>query len=250
MSAVVPGGKQAVLANISFLLQAGEALGVIGPSAAGKSSLARILVGVWRPARGRMRIDGADVSHWNVDQLGPHIGYLPQDVELFSGSVAENISRFGPLHEDKIIAASMTAGVHQMVQRLPEGYDTQIGEGGHTLSGGQRQRIGLARALYGNPAVIVLDEPNANLDAEGEAALVAALGQLRQNGQTVILITHKTSLLAVVDRLLVLKGGEVHAFGTFDEVVSVTEPAAKAISESSSAKMAKATPLGPVALVG
>lgn len=250
VSAVVPGGKQAVLANISFLLQAGEALGVIGPSAAGKSSLARILVGVWRPARGRMRIDGADVSHWNVDELGPHIGYLPQDVELFSGSVAENISRFGPLHEDKIIAASMTAGVHQMVQRLPEGYDTQIGEGGHTLSGGQRQRIGLARALYGNPAVIVLDEPNANLDAEGEAALVAALGQLRQNGQTVILITHKTSLLAVVDRLLVLKAGEVHAFGTFDEVVSVTEPAAKAISELPSAKMPKATPLGPVALVG
>jgi ABC-type protease/lipase transport system fused ATPase/permease subunit len=144
----------------------------------------------------------------------------------------------------------MAAGVHQMVQRLPEGYDTQIGEGGHTLSGGQRQRIGLARALYGNPAVIVLDEPNANLDAEGEAALVAALGQLRQNGQTVILITHKTSLLAVVDRLLVLKAGEVHAFGTFDEVVSVTEPAAKAISESPSAKMPKATPLGPVALVG
>ena len=239
-----------MLANISFLLQAGEALGVIGPSAAGKSSLARILVGVWRPARGRMRIDGADVSHWNVDELGPHIGYLPQDVELFSGSVAENISRFGPLHADKIIAASMTAGVHRMVQRLPEGYDTQIGEGGHTLSGGQREKIGLARALYGNPAVIVLDEPNANLDAEGEAALVAALSQLCQNGQTVILITHKTSLLAVVDRLLVLKAGEVHAFGTFDEVVSVTEPAAKAISELPSAKMPKATSLGPVALVG
>jgi ABC-type protease/lipase transport system fused ATPase/permease subunit len=154
------------------------------------------------------------------------------------------------LHEDKIIAAAVTAGVHEMVQRLPEGYDTQIGEGGHTLSGGQRQRIGLTRALYGNPAFIVLDEPNANLDAEGEAALIAALGQLRQNGQTVVLITHKTSLLAVVDRMLVLKAGEVHAFGTFDEVVAATEPAPKVISEPAVAKMPKATPIGPVALVG
>jgi len=250
VSAVTPGGKHAVLANISFSLQSGEVLGMIGPSAAGKSSLARVLVGVWRPVSGKMRIDGSDLSHWNIDQLGPHIGYLPQDVELFSGSVAENISRFGPFHEDKIIAAAMSAGVHEMVQRLPEGYDTQIGEGGHALSGGQRQRIGLARALYGNPAFIVLDEPNANLDAEGEAALIAALEQLRKNGQTVVLITHKTSLLATVDRLLVLKGGKIHAFGTFDEVVSISGPAPNVSSESATSKVPKVTSLGPVALAG
>jgi len=255
--AVTPGGKHGVLSNISFSLRAGEVLGVIGPSAAGKSSLARVLVGVWRPVKGKVRIDGSDLSHWSIDQLGPHIGYLPQDVELFSGSVAENISRFGPLQEEKIVTAAIRAGVHQMVQRLPDGYDTQIGEGGHTLSGGQRQRIGLARALFGNPALIVLDEPNASLDAEGEAALLAALNEVRKNEQTVILITHKTSILADVDRILVLKEGEIHALGTVDEIIAISEAAApKVVSEPAAPKvvseqaMPKVTPLGPVALAG
>jgi ATP-binding cassette, subfamily C, bacterial len=218
--AAPPGAKDPVLRGISFALRPGEVLGVLGPSAAGKSSLARVLVGVWPTGHGKVRIDGAEISHWAAERLGRHIGYLPQDVELFSGSIAENIARFSDLDDVEIITAARMAGVHDMIQALPAGYNTQIGEGGFVLSGGQRQRIGLARALYAKPAYIILDEPNASLDADGEAALLSAIQQLRQEGCTVVLITHKTNILATVDKILVLSHGQVAGFGSRDEILS------------------------------
>ena len=218
--AAPPGSKDTVLRGISFTLRPGEVLGVLGPSAAGKSSLARVLVGVWPAALGKVRVDGAELGHWDPERLGQHIGYLPQDVELFSGTIAENIARFGQLDEENIITAARMAGVHDMVQGMSAGYNTQIGEGGLSLSGGQRQRIGLARALYGKPTYVILDEPNASLDADGEAALLSAIQQLRQDGSTVILITHKTNILATVDKILVLAHGQVAGFGSRDEILS------------------------------
>jgi ATP-binding cassette subfamily C protein len=218
--AVPPGAKEPVLRSVSFALKPGEVLGVLGPSAAGKSSLARVLVGVWPPFAGKVRVDGAELSHWAPERLGQHIGYLPQDVELFSGTIAENIARFGVQDEEKIIAAARMTGVHEMVQGMPAGYNTQIGDGGFALSGGQRQRIGLARALYGKPAYIILDEPNASLDADGEAALLSAIQQLRQSGSTVVLITHKTNILGTVDKILVMAHGQVAGFGSRDEVLA------------------------------
>jgi ATP-binding cassette subfamily C protein len=218
--AVPPGAKEPVLRSVSFALKPGEVLGVLGPSAAGKSSLARVLVGVWPPLAGKVRIDGAELSHWAPERLGKHIGYLPQDVELFSGTIAENIARFGVQDEEKIIAAARMTGVHEMVQGMPAGYNTQIGDGGFALSGGQRQRIGLARALYGKPAYVILDEPNASLDADGEAALLSAIQQLRQSGSTVVLITHKTNILGTVDKILVMAHGQVAGFGSRDEVLA------------------------------
>jgi ATP-binding cassette subfamily C protein len=215
-----PGARDPVLRGISFALQPGELIGIIGPSAAGKSSLARALVGVWQPAVGSVRMDGADLRHWNPEELGKHIGYLPQDVELFSGSIAENISRFGFLDDEEIIAAAKLAGVHDMIQNMPGGYNTQIGEGGQVLSGGQRQRIGLARALYRKPTFIVLDEPNASLDADGEAALLSAIQQLKNQQCTLLMITHKTNILATVDKILVLAQGQVQRFGNRDEILS------------------------------
>ena len=232
-----PESDSIVLRGVSFSLEPGELLGVIGPSAAGKSTLARALVGVWPTMRGEIRIDGADLAHWHPEQLGPQIGYLPQDVELFPGTVAENICRFGTIEDDRIVEAAMAAGVHHMVQRLPQGYNTQIGEGGCALSGGQRQRIGLARALYGKPALIVLDEPNANLDAEGEAALMAALAQLCAAQQSVILITHKTSILAQADKILVLKQGQVQAFAAREEILPDAPP-----------RVAHIAPIAPMAI--
>jgi ATP-binding cassette subfamily C protein len=218
--AAPPGSKDTVLRGISFTLRPGEVLGVLGPSAAGKSSLARVLVGVWPAALGKVRVDGAELGHWDPERLGQHIGYLPQDVELFSGTIAENIARFGRLDDEDIIAAARMAGVHDMVQGMSAGYNTQIGEGGLSLSGGQRQRIGLARALYGKPTYVILDEPNASLDADGEAALLSAIQQLRQDGSTVVLITHKTNILATVDKILVLAHGQVAGFGSRDEILS------------------------------
>jgi ATP-binding cassette, subfamily C, bacterial len=218
--AVPPGAKEPVLRGVSFAMRPGEVIGILGPSAAGKSSLARVLVGVWPSSIGKVRIDGAELNHWDQEKLGKHIGYLPQDVELFSGSIAENIARFGSQDDEKIIAAARMSGVHDMVQAMPAGYNTQIGEGGFALSGGQRQRIGLARALYGKPAYIILDEPNASLDADGEAALLSAIQQLRQDGCTVVLITHKTNILAIVDKILVLSHGQVAGFGSRDEMLA------------------------------
>lgn len=213
--ATAPGtGSVPILKGISFNLEAGDVVGVVGPSAAGKSSLARVLVGVWPALRGTVRLDGSDLSHWSPDALGKHLGYLPQDVELFVGTVAENIARFQECESDAVLLAAQLAGCHEMIQRLPNGYDTQIGEGGQALSGGQRQRLGLARALFGGPSLIVLDEPNASLDAAGEEALLNALGQLRAGGATVVLITHKISILTAVDKILIMSDGSVQAFGT------------------------------------
>ncbi len=214
-----PGQKNIVLQAISFALQPGELLGVVGPSAAGKSSLARVLMGVWPVLRGAVRLDGNDLSHWNPQELGKHVGYLPQDVELFSGTIAENIARFQDVDADEVLRAAKLAGCHEIIQLMAEGYNTPIGEGGQALSGGQRQRIGLARALYGSPSFVVLDEPNANLDSAGEEALLEALKALRASGITVIIITHKLNVLAGVDKILILTNGQVQAFGKRDEVL-------------------------------
>jgi ATP-binding cassette subfamily C protein len=220
VAAVPPGDTRLVVQEVGFQLTAGSALAVIGPSASGKSSLARTIVGVWRPVRGTVRLDGAALDQWSPEALGEHIGYLPQDVELFDGSVAENIARFeGEPEPSKIIAAAQAACVHEMILRLPEGYETRSGEGGRALSAGQRQRIALARALYGAPFVVVLDEPNSNLDAEGEEALNRAILGVKQRGGIVILIAHRPSALAAVDQVLVMAEGRPQAFGPKDEVL-------------------------------
>lgn len=215
-----PGSRVPVLKNISLQLNAGEALGVIGPSASGKSTLARAILGVWPVQGGKVRLDGADISAWDRNDLGPHIGYLPQDIELFDGTISQNICRFGDLDSEKIVAAAKMAGVHELVLRQPDGYDTVIGGSGGVLSGGQRQRIGLARAIYGNPKLIVLDEPNSNLDDQGEKELVAALARIKETGCTVVVVSHRTLVLNCVDKLLVLKDGASLAFGPRDQVLA------------------------------
>lgn len=225
--ATPPGSKQVVLKGVSFALEPGESLGIIGPSAAGKSSLARLLIGVWPPASGHVRLDGADIYDWDHTELGPYLGYLPQDVELFDGTVSENIARFQEPDPDKVVAAAKKADVHEIILGLPDGYDTLIGNDGASLSGGQRQRVGLARALYGDPRLIVLDEPNANLDSAGETALRQALDTLKAEGRTTVVISHKPSLLSVVDKMLVLKNGQAEQFGERQEVMSrFTRPVA------------------------
>jgi ATP-binding cassette subfamily C exporter for protease/lipase len=214
-----PGADARVLKGVSFALEPGEVLAVIGPSACGKSTLARVLVGVWPLAAGKVRLDGADVHAWDKLELGPHVGYLPQDVELLEGTVAENIARFGALESERIVRASRLAGVHELILRLPQGYETQLGAGGTGLSGGQRQRIGLARALYGDPALIVLDEPNSNLDDAGELALHKALLELRGMGRTVIVMAHRPAVVNAADKLLLLAEGVVAAFGPRAQVL-------------------------------
>ena len=215
-----PGASLPTVQNINFRLEAGEALGVIGPSAAGKSTLVRALVGVWRPLRGEIRLDGAALGQWPPTDLGRYIGYLPQDIELFEGTIADNIARFEPNADpNAIVAAAQAAGVHDMVLHLEHGYDTRIGEGGHALSAGQRQRVGLARALYGNPFLVVLDEPNSNLDAEGEAALTAALVSVKSRGGIVIVIAHRAGAISAVDWLCVLNNGQMQHYGRKDEVL-------------------------------
>lgn len=220
VTAAPPGGKNAVLKNLAIRINQGDVVGVMGASAAGKSSLARLLVGVWRPQIGNVRLDGADVASWNKDELGPYIGYLPQDIELFEGSIAENIARFGEEDSGAIVAAAQMAGVHDMILHLPQGYDTAIGIDGSSLSGGQKQRIGLARALYGTPALIVLDEPNSNLDETGEAALVSAISHLKSLGRTVVVITHRPGTLSAVDKILILREGTLAAYGPRDDVLN------------------------------
>lgn len=226
LSAFAPGTRRQCLSAIGFALAAGQSLGVIGASGSGKSSLARLLVGAALPAAGKVRLDGADLQQWDKVQLGPHLGYLPQDVQLFAGSIAQNIARFGAVDAERVVQAARQAGVHELILKLPAGYDTQLGEGGAGLSGGQRQRIGLARALYGMPALVVLDEPNSNLDDEGERALLAAIAELKKHGSTVVLITHKSSLLAGVDNLLVLRAGLMQAFGPTARVTQELQRAA------------------------
>ena len=217
---VPPGAQTPALRGVSFNVAAGDIIGIIGPSAAGKSTLARLLVGVWPPYAGRVRIDGADIATWDRNLLGPHIGYLPQDVELFEGTVAENIARFGKVDSEQVILAAQRAGVHELILRMPAGYDTNIGPGGQALSGGQRQRIGLARALHGDPALIVLDEPNSNLDNDGEAALARTVADLKTRSRTTLVITHRPSLLASVDHIMVMREGTIEKFGPRDEILS------------------------------
>ena len=220
-SVVPPGGERIVVQDVSFALQGGNGLGIIGPSASGKTSLARMLVGVWRPVRGRIRLDGAALDQWSPELLGKHIGYLPQDVELLSGTVAQNISRFADAPEPAtIIAAANAAGVHDLIVGLPNGYDTQVGEGGAELSAGQAQRIALARALYGDPFLVVLDEPNSNLDAEGDEALSRAILGVRSRGGIAVVVAHRPSAIASVELLLVLNQGRVQTFGPKEEVIS------------------------------
>ena len=215
-----PGQQKVVVQDASFTLEKGQALGVIGPSASGKSSLARGVVGVWPAARGKVRLDGAALEQWTSEALGPHVGYLPQDVELFDGTVAENIARFVPDPDPaKIIAAARAAGVHELILRLPDGYETRIGESGTALSAGQRQRIALARALFDEPFLVVLDEPNSNLDAEGDEALTQAILGARARGAVVIVIAHRPSALQAVDLILAIANGRVQACGPKEEVL-------------------------------
>jgi PrtD family type I secretion system ABC transporter len=205
--------RPALIKNVRFTLDVGESLGLVGPSASGKTTLVRLILGIWKPQAGSVRLDGADIALWDRNALGQHVGYLPQDVELFAGTVAENIARLGAVDSERVVEAARLAHAHEMILRLPEGYDTEIGDAGTVLSGGQRQRIALARALYGSPRVVVLDEPNANLDAEGEAALKAALRDLKARAVTVILVGHRPGLMAQLDKLAVLKAGALERFG-------------------------------------
>ncbi|MEP9353010.1 type I secretion system permease/ATPase [Xanthobacter sp. KR7-65] len=220
VTVAAPGATTAVLSQVSFAMEAGQVLGIVGPSASGKSSLARVLVGVWPPAHGELRLDGATLDQWPEDVRGAMLGYLPQDVELFDGTVAETIARFDPAATDEAVrAAARAAGAYEMILRLPEGFGTRIGEGGGILSGGQRQRLALARALYGDPFLVVLDEPNASLDAEGEAALVAAIQGVKARGGICVVIAHRPAALAMTDLVLVVVAGRVQAFGPRDEVL-------------------------------
>lgn len=225
-----PEQPRATLRNISFEAHPGEVVGVVGPSAAGKSSLARVITGVWMPQSGKVRLDGFDLSDWNPSERGRYIGYLPQDIELFAGTVAQNIARFQEVDADAVIDIARLCGCHEMIQLLPDGYNTAIGDGGAALSGGQRQRIGLARAFFGSPSLVVLDEPNASLDQGGEEALIEAIRRFRSFGSTIILITHKISVLTVADKILVLQGGVLQGFGNRHDVLKhlIAPPPVKA----------------------
>jgi len=215
-----PAANRPSVKGVSFSLNPGERLAIVGASASGKSSLARALAGVWPLHDGVIRIDGAGYSQWDPNRLGKHIGYLPQDIELFSGTVAENIARLAKVDDKAVVAAATAAGAHHAILRLPNGYDTPIGEGGVALSGGMRQRVGLARALYGNPRLLILDEPNSNLDEEGEKALAGALAAMKAAKQTVIVVTHRPQVLAHVDHVLVMSFGAALACGPRDEVIA------------------------------
>ncbi len=209
-----------ILRHVEFDLPAGRSLGILGPSGAGKSSLAKILVGIWAPGAGKIRIDGAEIAQWDMDQLGPYLGYLPQDVELFPGTIAENIARFQPDAGEEVVEAARRAHAYAMILKLPQGFDTPLGEGGIRLSAGQAQRIGLARALFRRPKIVVLDEPNANLDTEGEQALLLALAEMKREQATLIMVTHKPSLVASLDYLLVLREGRMELMGPRDQVMA------------------------------
>ena len=232
-----PGAPVPILKGLSFFARPGEVLAIVGPSASGKTSLARMLVGVWPAGSGKVRLDGVDVYGWNKAELGPHVGYLPQAVELFDGTVAENIARFGSVELDKVRQAAQQVGLVEMIEALPQGFDTRIGEDGAILSGGQRQRLALARAVYGNPQLVVLDEPNASMDDAGEKALLQLLLALKSRGATVLAITHRTTLLPAADRMLVLNDGQLAMFGPRDEVLAGLKKAA----DEARAKQAAAT---------
>ena len=232
-----PGSQLPILKGIAFALQAGEVLAVVGPSASGKTTLARVLVGLWPNLSGKVRLDGVDVFTWDKAELGPYLGYLPQGVELFDGTLAENIARFGDIEQVKVEAAARAVGLHESIMALPQGYDSPVGRDGAMLSGGQRQRVGLARAIYGDPMFVVLDEPNSSLDEAGDAALANAIMQLKNRGTTLVIMTHRASVLAVADKMLVLHEGQSRAFGPRDEVLAAL----------AKANAAQGKPAGPVA---
>jgi ATP-binding cassette subfamily C exporter for protease/lipase len=245
-AAPVPPGQPSVpiLKGLQFALQPGESLAVIGPSASGKTTLARLLVGLWPAVGGKVRLDGADIHTWNKAELGPHLGYLPQGVELFEGTVAENICRFGEDHQvKKVEEAARAVGLHEFILALPQGYDTPVGRDGAVLSGGQRQRVALARAMYGEPALVVLDEPNSSLDEAGDAALNAALQGLKARGATVVVMTHRTSVLAAMDKVLLLVDGAQQAFGPRDEVMAALQKAQAQAQAASQTRPGGASPL-------
>ena len=241
LSAFVPDNDKPLVFNISFAIEAGAGLGIIGPTGAGKSTLARAIVGSWPRIRGKVRLDGAEIRQWDATSLGKHLGYLPQNVELFEGTVSENISRFEENADpQKVVDAARQAAVHQMILKLPDGYNTRVGIGGHKLSAGQLQRIGLARAMYGDPVLLIMDEPNANLDAEGEGALVQAVMNARNRGATVIVVAHRPSALAAIDTLLMIKDGQQVAFGPKEEVLGKVLQAGNPQGLGISANRAKA----------
>ena len=240
--ASAPGRKDPILKGVSTAVEAGTVTVVLGPSGSGKSTLARCMMGIWPNVSGEVLLDGLPIESWDRTELGPHLGYLPQDIELFEGSISENIARFGEVMSDKVIAAARSAGLHEMILRFPKGYDTPIGEAGGLLSGGQRQRIGLARAVYGDPVMVVLDEPNANLDDVGEQALVATVQGLKAAGKTVFLITHRPGILGMADRLLILRDGVVQADGPRDAVLTALR-AAQAAAAAASAQPASGSGL-------
>jgi ATP-binding cassette subfamily C exporter for protease/lipase len=249
VTAGAPGSQAIILRGVTFGLTPGQVLAVVGPSASGKTTLARLLVGIWPAAGGKVRLDGADVFAWDKAELGPHIGYLPQDVELFEGTIAENIARFGDIDPEKVEAAARAVGLHDFIGQLPQGYDSPIGDEGAMLSGGQRQRVALARALYGEPALVVLDEPNSSLDESGDAALASAIRELKAKGTIFVIMTHRTSVLAVTDRMLVMRDGSAQAFGPRDEVMAAlakagqVQPANKAAAGGPAAAPAATTPV-------
>ncbi|WP_313950544.1 type I secretion system permease/ATPase [Accumulibacter sp.] len=245
--ASAPGSQVAIIRGVSFSVPAGQFLAIVGPSASGKSTLARLMVGIWPAANGTVRLDGADVHPWNKAELGPHVGYLPQGIELFGGSLAENIARFGEVDMAKVEEATRAVGLHDAILALPDAYETLIGDDGSFLSGGQRQRVGLARALYGNPELIVLDEPNSSLDEAGEAALVDTLRALKAQGKTtIIVITHRTSVLAAADLMLVLRDGLVQLAGPRDQVLTELNKAAAQAAASPTAASGKSLAAAPV----
>ena len=223
-----PGSREPILHGVRFALEPGENCAVVGPSGSGKSTLCRLAVGAWKSAKGHVRLDGAEVFDWHPDDLGPHIGYLPQQVELLPGTVAQNIVRFGKIDSTALIRAAQLAGVHELILGFPEGYETEIALHSHRISQGQRQRLGLARALYGEPAFVVLDEPNANMDEAGDRALIEALGVLKHLKVTVLIVTHRASVLKCADKILALQGGAVAAFGPRDQIIRPVQPAAAA----------------------
>lgn len=225
--ASAPGSQTPIIRGVNFSLQAGDVLAVVGPSASGKTTLARLMVGIWPALGGKVRLDGADVYAWNKGELGPHVGYLPQGVELFDGTVAENIARFGQLDLAQVERAARTVGLHEFISTLPNGYHTQVGREGSILSGGQRQRVALARALYGKPGLIVLDEPNSSLDEQGDSALAAAIAERAAVGVTFVVMTHRTNVLAVANKMLVMRDGQAQMFGPRDEVLKALNEAAE-----------------------
>jgi ATP-binding cassette subfamily C protein EexD len=241
-----PGAKTPVIRNISFVTPAGTVVGIVGPSAAGKSTLVRALLGIWPAQHGTVRLDGADISAWDKQKLGPHLGYLPQDIELFEGSISDNIARFTKVDPEKVVLAARTAGVHEMILQLPDGYDTVIGSDGVNLSGGQRQRIGLARAIYGSPRLIVLDEPNSNLDEVGERALSVALQLIKESGATVFIVSHRPNILSRLDRVMVMNAGTITLYGARDQVIAeLAQQQAKA-QQAQQRVAPAATGVGPV----